>query len=98
MSSRLDALAARRLALQTECAAQRDDVATVYGGIEDSVLRVDRVLHTVRSIGPVVLVGGGALLFALGPGRALRLVRRALSVALYASQGLRFLRRGPQAR
>lgn len=92
MSSRLDALAARRLALQTECAAQRDDVAAVYGGIEASVLRVDRVLQTVRSIGPVVLVGGAALLFALGPGRALRLVRRGLSIALYATHALRILR------
>lgn len=92
MSSRLDELAARRIALQAECAAQRDDVGTVYGGIEDSVLRVDRVLHTVRSIGPVVLVGGAALLFALGPGRALRLVRRGLSIGVYATQALRFLR------
>jgi butyrate kinase len=92
VSSRLDALTARRLALQVECAEQRDDVRAVYGGIERSVTRVDRVVEKVRSVGPLVIVGGAALLFALGPGRALRVVRRGLAVALYATQALRFLR------
>ncbi len=92
MSSRLDALTARRQALQVECAGQRDDMRSVYDGIERSAIRVDRVVDKVRSVGPVVLIGAAALMFALGPGRALRLVRRGMSMALYANQAMRFLR------
>jgi hypothetical protein len=53
---------------------------------------VDRVVETVRSFAPVIAVGGVAVLVALGPGRALNLVRRGLAWALYANQALRLLR------
>jgi hypothetical protein len=92
MSSRRAALAARRGMLQAECALQRDDVRQLYGGIEGTVSRVDRAIETVRSLAPVVLVGGAAILFAVGPHRALRLLRRGLAVTLYANQALRILR------
>ena len=92
MSSRLDALTARRTALQAECAAQRDDMQLLYGGIEGKLARVDRTIEAVRRLAPVIAAGGIAVLVVLGPGRALGLLRRALSVAVYANQALRLLR------
>lgn len=92
MSSRLKALTARRTALQAECAVQRDDMHLLYGGIEGRVARVDRAIETVRSFAPVIAAGSIAVLFVLGPGRALVLLRRGLAVVLYANQALRLLR------
>jgi hypothetical protein len=92
MSSRLVALRARRAALQAECALQRDDVQQLGGSIASRAESVDRMIDTVRSFAPVVAVGGIAVLVALGPGRALGLLRRGLSVWLYANQALRILR------
>ena len=82
MSSRLAALTARRAALQAECALQRDDAALAYGDIEQGVAKVDRVL----------LVAGAVALLAIGPARALSLVRRGLAVGLYAREARRLLR------
>jgi uncharacterized coiled-coil protein SlyX len=92
MSSRLVALQARRAALQAECALQRDDLRQLHGGIAARAQSVDRMIETVRSLAPVIAVGGIAVLVALGPGRALSLMRRGLSVWLYANQALRILR------
>lgn len=92
MSARLTALTARRLALQADCAQQRDDIAELYGGIENRATRVDRTIETVRGLAPLVAIGGLAMLLVLGPGRALRLLRRGLAVAVYANQALRILR------
>jgi butyrate kinase len=92
VSSRLVELQARRAALQAECALHRDDVRLVYGGMAARAEKVDRTIDTVRSFAPVIAVGGIAVLVALGPGRALSLLRRGLSVWLYASQALRILR------
>ena len=92
MSSRLVALQARRAALQAECALQRDDLRLLHGGIAARAESADRVIDTVRSFAPVIAVGGIAVLVALGPGRALNLLRRGLSVWLYANQALRILR------
>lgn len=92
MSQRLEALIARRMALQAECALQRDDVRQLYGGIEGTAVRADRAIEVVRRFTPLIAVGGAAVLFALGPGRALRLLRNGLSVALYANQARQLFR------
>jgi hypothetical protein len=92
MSSRLEELAARRRVLQARCAEQRGDVGVLYGDIEHVTGRADRVIETVRSLAPVVAVGGIALLFVVGPGRALHLLRRGLTAGLYATQALRLVR------
>jgi hypothetical protein len=91
VSSRLAALTARRRALQAQCALQRDDVQTLYAGIESRTNRVDQVISTARALTPVVAVGGLVLLIAMGPQRALRMARRGLTIALYASQARRSL-------
>ena len=91
MSARLAALTARRIALQADCAQQRTEMQQLYGGIENRVARVDRAIETVRNLTPVIVAGGVAVLFVLGPGHALRLLRRGLEIALYANQALRFL-------
>ena len=85
MSARLAALTARRKALQAQCALQRGDVQTLYAGIESRTNRVDQVITTVRSLSPVLAIGGMVLLVAMGPQRALRTARRGLTMALYAS-------------
>jgi len=48
--------------------------------------RVDRMVETVRSLAPVIAVGGVVVMFALGPRRVLGLVRRDFTIALYANQ------------
>lgn len=92
MSDRLTALTARRVALQADCALQRDDVLSIYQGMAKRASRVDSVVSRVRSFGPLIAVGGVALLVALGPSRGLRLVSRALRFGVYANQAMRFLR------
>lgn len=92
MSGRLAALTARRQALQADCAQQRQEIVELYSGIESRTTRVDRTIETVRSVAPLIAIGGFAILVVLGPGRALRLLRRGLSVAVYVNQALRILR------
>jgi len=89
MSDRLAELTARREALQARCSLQRDDVQTLYAGIERRVARVDRVIGVARSLTPLVAVGGVVVALAMGPRRALLLVRRGLTIALYAVQARR---------
>jgi len=92
MRSRLVALQARRAALQAECALQRDDVRQLHDGIAARAENADRMIETVRSFVPVIAVGGIAVLVALGPARALSLLRRGFTVALYTNQALRLIR------
>ena len=89
MNSRLEALTARRKALQARCDLLRGDAELLYGGIEDRTVRVDRTIETVRSLTPIIAIGGLLLLLAMGPQRALHLARRGLTVALYANQARR---------
>jgi len=89
MSDRLAELTARRRALQVRCALQREDVQTLYAGIERRTGRVDRVIDVARSLTPLVAVGGVVMVLAMGPHRALLLVRRGLAIALYAMQARR---------
>ena len=86
MSDRLAELTARRRALQALSALQRNDVQALYAGIERRTARVDRVIDVARSLTPLVAVGGVVVLLAMGPHRALLLVRRGLAIALYAIQ------------
>lgn len=92
MSSRLEELTAHRRRLQADCARQRDDVGVLYGDIEQVTVRADRVIETVRNLAPVIAIGGIAALFVFGPARALRVLRRGLTIGLYASQALRMVR------
>lgn len=92
MSSRLVALTARRAALQAECALQRDDAMLAYSEIESGAMRTDRLLGALRRLTPLLVVGGGVVLVALGPARALTLLRRGLTFALYALQARTLLR------
>ena len=89
MSDRLAELTARRMALQARCALQRDDVRTLYAGIELRVTRIDRVIDVARRLTPLVAIGGVVILLGAGPQRALLLVRRGLAIALYAVQARR---------
>lgn len=86
MNSRLAALTARRRNLQAECELQRDDVRQLYVGIEHRTERVDHMIDTVRRLAPVVAIGGVVVMLALGPRRVVGLVRRSLTIALYANQ------------
>ncbi len=86
MSSRLAALTAKRVALQLECDVRRGDIRQIYSGLEGRAARADRVIDAARGYAPVIAAGGIAVLFVLGPSRALSLARRALTIAFYASQ------------
>jgi len=91
MTSRLVALTARRAALQAECALQRDDIARTYGEIASGAARVDRAISTVQRLTPLLVVIGAGVLLALGPGRALALLSRGLTLGLYAQKARRLL-------
>jgi hypothetical protein len=92
VSSRLRALTAHRAALQAEIALQRDDARQSYAEIEHGIARVDRGILVVQRLAPLLLVAGAAVLIALGPARALALVRRGLTLGLFASHARRLLR------
>jgi hypothetical protein len=51
------------------------------------------VIDVARSLTPLVAVGGVVVLLAMGPHRALLLVRRGLAMALYAVQARRMFAR-----
>ena len=92
MNSHLKALTARRAALQAEVALQRDDARQAYAEIERGAARVDRAVATVRRLAPALVVAGAVGLLALGPARARSLMRRGVTLGLYASQARRLLR------
>ncbi len=93
MTSRLVALTARRTALQVECELQRADIARTSGEIASGAERVDRAISTVRRLTPLLVVIGAGVLLALGPGRALALLGRGLTLGLYAQKARRLLAR-----
>jgi hypothetical protein len=92
LNSRLTALTARRAALQAEVALQRDDARQAYAEIERSAARVDRAVATVRRLTPVLAVVGAIGLLALGPARAVSLLRRVVTLGVFANQARRLLR------
>lgn len=92
MNDRLAALTARRTALQAKCAAERNSIAQTYALIEHSAGRVDRVIDTVRRLTPLIALGGIVAIVVAGPSRAIGMLRKGLTLALYTSQASRLLR------
>jgi len=92
MSTRLEQLAARRRLLQLQCAVQRGEIAELQAGIDASAARADHVIAVARRFTPLLLVTGVAIAVAIGPGRALGLVRQGLLAATIANRAARLLR------
>ncbi|MET0290750.1 MAG: YqjK family protein [Steroidobacteraceae bacterium] len=78
--SRVEELRERRESLIARSAGLRRQLVEYGNDLEDSLTRVDRGIRTVRSLSakPLVLAAGGALLFALGPRRAMAWISRGL--------------------
>jgi hypothetical protein len=92
MSAAHTALVAKRVALTARCAEQRDAIADYGNDIGRGLSPIDRGLGTARSVLPLLAVGGIVALVVSGPGRALRLLRGGLAVALATSDVLSVLR------
>lgn len=92
MSTRLEQFTERRRRLQLRCAVQRGEIDELQAGIDASVARADRVIIVARRLTPWLLVAGGVAVVAMGPARALGLVRQGLTVALFANRAVRLLR------
>jgi len=92
MSTRLEQLAARRRLLQLQCAVQRGEIAELQAGIDASAARADHVIAVARRFTPLLLVTGVAIAVAIGPSRALGLVRQGLLAATIANRAARLLR------
>jgi hypothetical protein len=92
MSAHLEQLAARRRQLQLRCAVQRGEIAGIQAGIDAGAARADRVIAVAQRFTPLLLVTGAAVVLAIGPGRALGLVRQGLLAATVANRAARLLR------
>lgn len=92
MSTHLEQLAARRRLLQLRCAVQRGEIAETQAGIDAGAARADRVIAVARRFTPVLLVAGAVIVLAMGPARALGLVRQGLVAATVANRAARLLR------
>jgi len=79
MKDHLVELADRRRQLLLKSAAQREQLGAAMESIESRVRTVDNVLVKARPFlrKPVLLVGGAALVWFIGPGRLLRMAGRA---------------------
>jgi hypothetical protein len=75
MTGYLAQLAMHRKDLQSKAAAQRRELAECVGDIQARCHGVDRGFLKARGLlrKPVVLAGGAALFFLLGPGRLMSL-------------------------
>jgi hypothetical protein len=80
--------AARRAELVARCAEQRAAIGDYGAEISKGLSSTDRALATGSRLLPLVAVGGIVALVVSGPGRALRLVRGGLAVALVLSDVL----------
>jgi hypothetical protein len=85
-------LKARRRALQAGCELQRDEIRLLYAGIEFRAARADRVVARVRGFAPLVAVSGMVLMLAFRPRRVLGIVRRGLTLGLYANSARQALK------
>ena len=92
MSAHLEQLVAHRRQLQLRCAVQRGEIAGIQAGIDAGAARADRVIAVAQRFTPLLLVTGVALVLAIGPGRALGLVRQGLLAATIANRAARLLR------
>jgi YqjK-like protein len=91
LNARIDALTARRVALQARIALQRDDAVESLRTIASGAARVDHTVASLRRLAPLALLAGAVGLLVLGPSRAVGLLRRGLTVALYVTQARRLL-------
>ena len=84
--------AARRAELAARCGEQRAAIRDYGTEIARGLSSTDRALATGSRVLPLVAVGGIVALIVAGPGRALRLARGGLALALMASDLLSLTR------
>jgi hypothetical protein len=93
MSSRLDGLRERRLALVATCDRDRDQVAAAFGGIERKLEIADRVVSAVQRLNRnrvvMAVVAAGLILV---PVLTRKWVRKAAWWLPIVISGVRFLR------
>ena len=92
MSTRLEALNARRRALQDRCARQRGEIGEAQTAIDAGTARVDHAIAVARQLTPLLVVGGLVIVVAVGPGRVWALLRQGLAILPVATRMLRLLR------
>ncbi len=94
MSERSIALAQRCRTLRAHCAIQREELAQTADQIEAGLEPVDRGINAVRRLArhPAMIVGGIALLTALGPKRMLRWAGRGVVLFTTGRRVLRLIR------
>jgi hypothetical protein len=63
---------------------QRDEIRLLYAGMEFRAARADRAVAQARRVAPLIAVGGMVVVLAFRPRRVLGIVRRGLTIALYA--------------
>lgn len=92
MSSRLDSLRERRLAIVAACEQDRADVASAFGGIQRELHVADRVIAVAQRVKENrVLVGAVAAALVLAPVFARKWIRRAAWWLPVAIQGYRIV-------
>lgn len=84
--------AARRAELAARCGEQRVAIRDYGNEIARGLSSTDRTLAVGSRVLPLVAVGGIVALIVAGPGRALRLARGGLALALMASDVLSLTR------
>lgn len=91
MSTRSEQLAAKRAALRTQSAVQREHLVDSVRDIETRLAGIDRGIEVARRVvkHPLVLAGGIALIALIGPRKILNVASRA---ALFLSTGRRVVR------
>ena len=94
MNDHLAELAERRARLQEKADAQRRQLGAHMSVIDARFSGVDRGFVKARSWlrSPLLLSGGAALLFGVGPGRAMRLVGKAALLIATARRLFRLAR------
>jgi hypothetical protein len=97
MSSHLDALRERRLALVASCDQDRTDVAQAFGGIQRELHVADRVIAVAQGIkANRVVMGAVAAGLVLAPVFARKWIRRAAWWLPVAIQGYKIIRQSSQ--
>ncbi len=92
MSTRLETWTTRRRDLQDRCARQRGEIGNAQASINAGAARVDHALAVARQLTPLLVVGGGVIVVAVGPGRVWALLRQGLAILPIATRALRLLR------
>lgn len=99
MSSHLDVLRERRLAIVAACDQDRAEVAQAFGGIQRELHVADRVVAFVQRInGNRAVMGIAAVGLVLAPVFARKWIRRAAWWLPVAIQGYRIIRQSSQSK